>query len=351
MMKRSLLLMVMALISQVAFSQLQWKETLIDYGTFDEEEGAVEKRFECKNIGTYPVELLKVKTSCGCIAADFKRTTVQPGETYVLPVKYNPEMRPGYFDKTIYVSVSSPDKAYELTIVGNVRPSDSTLEIRFPIEKKSVRLLNEMVNFRQVERGNKRTVKLSGCNVSEDTIECQLLELPQHVDFEIFPEVIPPKNVFTMKFTFQSDTTVDFGLYEKSLKIKLGEDVLRMPVSASVVAGRNDKSASLRNAPKLRLEPTKIVFDSYGEKKQLQGKVRLENTGSRPLVVYSVSSQDKAVEVKNRQKLEILPGEHQTIEIEINTSFIEHNILNSELLILTNDPFNSAAKVRIVGMK
>ncbi len=349
MMKRSLLLMVMALVSQMAFSQLQWKETIIDYGTFDEEEGAVEKRFECKNIGTYPVELLNVKTSCGCIAADFKKTTVQSGETYVLPVKYNPDMRPGYFDKTIYVS--SPDTVYELTIVGNVRPSDSTLEIRFPIKRKSVRLLNEMVNFRQVERGNRRTVKLSGCNVSEDTIECQLLELPQHVDFEIYPEVIPPKNVFTMKFTLQSDTTVDFGLYEKSLKIKLGEDVLRMPVSASIVAGRNDRSVSAQNAPKLRLETTKIIFDSYGEKKLLQGKVRLENIGSRPLVVYSVSSQDKAVEVKNNQKLEILPGNHQTIEIEINTSFIDNNILNSELLILTNDPFNSAAKVRIVGMK
>lgn len=348
-MMRCILILLMAMVSHTAFSQLQWKETEIDYGTFDETDGVVERKFECKNIGTYPIDLVKVRSSCGCIVADFKKTILGLGETYVLPVKYNPDRRPGYFDKAIFVS--TPDQTYKLSIRGNVRPSASTTEIRFPIEKKSIRLMKDMVSFRKVVRGRQQVTRVSGCNVSDDTIKCQLLELPMNVDFDVYPDVIPPKNVFTMKFTFQSDTTVDFGLFERTVKLRLGKDVLSIPVSASVVAGENDKTVSDKNAPKVEIDTPKFVFDGYGNAETLHGTFKISNVGARPLVVNPVSSQHMAIEVRNNKKLEILPGDHKTIRFEINTSLIENKILNSELIILTNDPFNSAAKVRIVGMK
>ena len=348
-MKRSIFILLMAMVSQVAFSQLQWRETEIDYGTFDESEGPVERMFECTNIGKYPIDLLMVKTSCGCVAIDFRKTMLGAGESYAFAVEYNPDARPGYFNKAIFVTTS--DKVQKLNIRGNVRPTATTAEIRFPIEKKSVRLMKDMVSFRKVERGSNKATRLSGWNMTDDTLKCQLMELPLHVDLDIYPEVIPPKNVFTMKFSFQTDSTVDFGLFEKQVKLKIGKDVITFPVTASVVAAEGDMTITADNAPKVQLDTTKIVFDSYGKTEVLRGTFKITNVGEKTLRVNPVSSQHMAIEVRNNKRLEIQPGESKTIKFEINTSLIENNILNSELIILTNDPFNSAAKVRIVGMK
>ncbi len=69
----------------------------------------------------YPLSILKVTPSCGCMVVDYPKEPIKPGQTGVIKVKYDTQ-RTGVFSKTIYVLAPDllEDKYTVLTIKGEV---------------------------------------------------------------------------------------------------------------------------------------------------------------------------------------------------------------------------------------
>ncbi len=107
-MKKILFLVVTVFVSTTVFAQTGPKiefinsgGTTIDYGKTSKDSDSGLRTFEFKNIGTAPLIISDVKSTCGCTVPSKPTEPIMPGKTGKIDVKYN--MSPGIIRKTITV--------------------------------------------------------------------------------------------------------------------------------------------------------------------------------------------------------------------------------------------------------
>ncbi|MEN9510611.1 MAG: hypothetical protein RLZZ370_430 [Bacteroidota bacterium] len=79
--------------------------------------------FKFSNNGTEAVVLTDVHASCGCTTPEWPREPIAPGQNSEIKAIYNTAGRPGYFEKTIFVTYNG--KTVELKIKGTVQNNGS----------------------------------------------------------------------------------------------------------------------------------------------------------------------------------------------------------------------------------
>jgi hypothetical protein len=79
--------------------------------------------FKFSNNGSEAVVLTDVHASCGCTTPEWPREPIASGQNSEIKAIYNTAGRPGYFEKTIYVTYSG--KTVELKIKGTVQNNGS----------------------------------------------------------------------------------------------------------------------------------------------------------------------------------------------------------------------------------
>ena len=105
-------------------AQVEFAETSCDLGTFAEDTVRLPRHtFTFINRGRKAVAPTEVKTSCGCLKADFDRRPVTPGGKGQITVTFRPEGHPGRFLRKLTVYFSNRPQPYILEVKGNVRPS------------------------------------------------------------------------------------------------------------------------------------------------------------------------------------------------------------------------------------
>lgn len=84
-------------------------ETL-EYNFGDIPRQKVEKTLWIKNIGSAPLEIRRVSTSCGCTKAAIDKTMIEPGQTANLTITFDPtEMEEiGPVEKIVYIRSNDP---------------------------------------------------------------------------------------------------------------------------------------------------------------------------------------------------------------------------------------------------
>ncbi len=98
---------------------VQLIDSLHHFGTIQEGE-KVTYSFRFKNTGTEPLEILEVKTSCGCTVPEKPEAPIKPGETGFIKTTFNSERRPGETHKTIMVRSNASPEFPILTLQGTV---------------------------------------------------------------------------------------------------------------------------------------------------------------------------------------------------------------------------------------
>lgn len=105
--------------AHVSKTDIQLSDTSVDMGTFDwrKEQKSV---FTLTNIGEFPLVIIDVATSCGCVSASYSKEPVQPGKDINLSVTYKAD-HPEYFNKTITVYCNTKGSPFQLKISGNAK--------------------------------------------------------------------------------------------------------------------------------------------------------------------------------------------------------------------------------------
>ena len=163
----------------------------VDFGVIREVDGPRTVRFYMRNDGDTPSLLLKVKPTCGCTAADFRRDEVAPGDSAWIDLTYDPSRRPGRFEKGVKVYPASGEMI-RIPIEGVVMASPETIASMFPVDAGPLHLSENTLMTLSPLGAEKRTLWLDVYN-SGDT----LVEIEPAVDSEAlsaipFPPVVPP---------------------------------------------------------------------------------------------------------------------------------------------------------------
>jgi len=139
-----------------------------DFGDLKEGVKAVYD-FTIENTGDAPLNISRVKTSCGCTASDVQKSVLAPGETTALKVEYNTEGRPGRFTKKVTIFSDDPNRGQSyVTLTGfveskpgpkiTVRPPLKRLDNAKPEESFSVQF--KIINTGELDLTVSRISKL-----------------------------------------------------------------------------------------------------------------------------------------------------------------------------------------------
>lgn len=101
-----------------AVAPVTWKAESIDVGNIPQgKPKSIE--FQFTNTGKTAVIITNVKPACGCTAADYTKTPVQPGEVAKVTAVYNAAAK-GAFSKTVTVTTNAEETPKVLTFKGTV---------------------------------------------------------------------------------------------------------------------------------------------------------------------------------------------------------------------------------------
>lgn len=96
------------------------EEEVFDFGDIKEAEGTVTHTFVVKNTGEAPLVITKVLPTCGCTSPQWTKDPIAKGAKGEINITYDPNGRPGPFNKTINVFSNGRRGALVLMIKGNV---------------------------------------------------------------------------------------------------------------------------------------------------------------------------------------------------------------------------------------
>ena len=127
-MKKIFSTLCMALCAVAMMAQepvITFEKTEHDFGKINEADGRVSVVFEFKNEGMAPLVLSNVRASCGCTTPTWTKEPVEPGQTGSITVTYNPNGRPGRFQKTVTITSNASEATKKVYIKGEVIPKQA----------------------------------------------------------------------------------------------------------------------------------------------------------------------------------------------------------------------------------
>ena len=122
----STLCMALAAVAMMAQNPvITFEKTEHDFGKINEADGRVSVVFSFKNEGMAPLVLSNVRASCGCTTPTWTKEPVEPGQSGSITVTYNPNGRPGRFQKTVTITSNASEPTKKVYIKGEVIPKQA----------------------------------------------------------------------------------------------------------------------------------------------------------------------------------------------------------------------------------
>lgn len=172
---------------------LRFDKPVLNIGTLTEDDAPRIYRFIGTNVSGKAINLTRVRTTCGCAAADVHIGEIPPGETGVIALTYHPKNHPGTINTNAFVYLSSSDKmpVARLTLIGNVLPGADEWG-RYPYMMGKLRLKQNRIEFREVNAGKRPSERILCGNSGKQSLYLSASVIPEFATFRTEPEVISP---------------------------------------------------------------------------------------------------------------------------------------------------------------
>lgn len=351
--RTSLISLAMALsaLALSARTEGTWLATKHNFGAFSEESGPVTCSFALVNTGTEPLTVVSGRATCGCTRPIIPQRPIAPGDTALISVSYDPQGRPGRFNKQVYIETNGQPAKTRLDISGVVIGSGETVARRFPADLGPLKLAHRAVMLGEVNKGRLKTVYIDGYNRSADSLRVSITRSPRYIDIAVAPEVAPPGEQVTLIAYVNSEKCPLYGLVEDSVTIspKPGLE-FTIPMTLLVKEDFSGLSAArMKNAPIAVPETQTVDFGTIShDDRPLTRTMTLANAGHDRLEIRRVYSTDPGVTVSVRDS-SVKKGKKTVITVTVDPALQTGALLNSRLSIITNDPMQPVRTVRLVG--
>ena len=165
----STLFMALAAITMSAQQPvLTFEKTEHDFGKINEDGGRVTVVFEFKNEGMAPLILSNVRASCGCTTPDWTKEPVEPGQKGSIKVTYNPNGRPGRFQKTVTITSNASEPTQKVYIKGEVIPKAAKPVNQYPVSLGDISMKSKTLSLGTVIKGVNASGEMEYANLSKE---------------------------------------------------------------------------------------------------------------------------------------------------------------------------------------
>lgn len=295
--------------------------------------------FEVKNVGNTPLQILDVRTDCGCALAEWQQQPIEAGKTAKIQISYNAALL-GTFEKLIAVTTNADEHPIYLHLKGRVVKEVAYSTSDFSIHIGDFHLSTDDIDFDNVKQGStpKQVVKIM--NGSAHALHPELMHLPNYLTAVATPDVIPPGKVGEITFILNSKLIKDYGLTQTTIYLSrfVGDkisDENALNVAATILPDLRTPTGKYAYAPRLELSDTTLILPAFGTKKKLTRKVTLKNTGNAPLNISRLQVYNPGIGVQLNKSV-IQPGEKAKLTITLHNTGRKRG--KRSVLLITNDP-------------
>jgi hypothetical protein len=322
-----------------------------DFGKINESDGSVSFKFDFTNVGGEPLVLSNVVASCGCTTPNWPKEPVLPGAKNSITVTYNPQGRPGRFEKTITVSSNADPATQTLRIMGEVIPKTPTTEDIYPQNIDGLRMKVTQIAFNNIAPAEKATQTTEVYNSTAAPMKVAFNEIPKFVTIKITPEVIQPQGKAIIEASYDAAVKNDWGFVFDRIGLVINDKPAANKISIS--ANIQEDFSKLteeqkKNAPKIEVDNINFDFDTIKTGEKVKHEYVVKNTGKSDLNIRKLSPSCGCTAVNLKSQV-IKPGESTTIMAEFNSTG-KSGSQNKTITLISNDPTNSKTILWIKGV-
>lgn len=350
---RNIIVLGLIIFAHISFGQgaLGFVTESYDFGEIEEEGGYAETIFNFINTGDEPIKITNVKASCGCTTPGWTKEEVMPGDTGFVKARYNPRNRPGRFRKSLKVYANSAQKV--LYISGFVKPKPRNILEEYTIKSGDLRLKFRSLNFGKMTTEKVVTKNFDVYNAGEDSIRlyADLMEIPEHLDVKLEPELIAPSGKGVLKIAFDPIKRNDLGFLSDNFTIQTDSVVTeknQFYVISTIEEFFPEMSADeLDKSPKLLINERVYDFGKVKEGEVVNAEFELTNEGKKKLNFRKIKSNCSCVTYDIKSQ-DLKKGKSQTLKLAFDTKGRRGNQYKT-VTIFSNDPVTPTQMVTIKG--
>ena len=101
-------------------AEIKFQNERIDIGVIDGKSNAIVD-FKFANTGNIPLTIIEAKGNCHCVQAKAPDKAIEPGDSSVISVSFDPEGVSTLFQRTVMVRSNATRDSVELYITGEVK--------------------------------------------------------------------------------------------------------------------------------------------------------------------------------------------------------------------------------------
>ena len=348
-----LLLLCLAIMpaSAQTIGKVVFEKSEHDFGQIKEENGPAEVTFEFTNTGSAPIKLTNVKASCGCTTPSWTQEEVAPGKTGTIKASYNPQNRPGVFNKTITVNTNGQPEVVYLKIKGNVVPRPKGIADFYPAEMGNLRMKSRNIYFQKVFNDAKAEQDFVLYNQGEKAINIDLVssfdKLKHFLTVTANKTTIAPKDSAKLHFVYDASKRKDWD-YVSDL-FTLNTDDTQQPgkslyVSATIV----ENFGNITNdtpLPMIQFDKTKHSFGQINQNTRNTTSFMIKNTGNAPLVIHKTKASCGCT-ASQPKKTKLAPGESTSIDVTYSSG-TKKGKQRQTVTVICNDPAKTTTRLTI----
>ena len=322
-----------------------------DFGKFREEAGRQKFDFVVQNTGNQPLVIQNIVASCGCTTPEWTKNPIPPKGTGVVTAIYDPQNRPGQFNKTLSVYTNSKPAVTVLVLKGEVIPREKTVEELFIFPVGPVRFESNHLAFTNVKKTEKKIRTMQVINTSKEPAKIEFDNVPQHITLKATPQTLKPGQKGIIEGSYDATKNNSWGYTTDIIRIKVNDVVdqkVYYAVSANLVEDFSGLSKDdMDKAPVFDIASKTVDLGKIPGSTSNDVEFKFTNTGKRDLIIRHIKASCGCTAIQQGIMGQgIKPGETGSIKAVFNSGGYKGRTTKA-IYVYTNDPKNSEVVLMI----
>lgn len=359
------------------FGTVQFDRTIYDFGDIMLSDGPVTATFTAKNIGSKPVVIYNVVSSCGCTNVEWTRQPLKKNETGTIKATYSNDEGAYPFDKTLTVYISGQKKPVILRLRGESHDKKLSLKEMYPVHFGNLAFKSADIKGGNLSQGEQKSGEVKVANLGSSPLNVTFKDVSRNLSLKLSKNPVPAGETASLSYVITSDrslwgknyyyaTPVVGGRTFKASgsggqeKVAGSESIVSEPnpnlgaghEKIGIFAITKENFSSWTDEQKKKGSQPMFSASTYSFEKvkagaKVSGSFELTNKGKSTLKIYKADAESSHLKIEPIG--DVAPGKSATVRFSLDTSGLPTGETLLVVNLYTNSPLRPIVNLFVTG--